>query len=84
MQFVDAHPDIEDAAQGMKEAVKDLGHTLEEAASESGVVSGLIDSIGKAVAEVSYSIHHMQLTDDRKGKSKRNQMIIHRLLIALD
>ena len=37
----------------MKEAVKDLSHTLEEAASESGVVSGLVDSIGKAVAEVS-------------------------------
>ena len=52
MQSVDAHPDIDEAAQGMKEAVKDLGHTLEEAASESGVVSGLIDSIGKALAEV--------------------------------
>lgn len=36
----------------MKEAVRDLGHTLEEAASETGVVSGLIDSIGKALAEV--------------------------------
>lgn len=36
----------------MKEAVLDLGQTLEEAASETGVVSGLIDSIGKALAEV--------------------------------
>lgn len=36
----------------MKEAVRDLGQTLEEAASETGVVSGLIDSIGKALAEV--------------------------------
>ena len=53
MQSVHTHPDIDEAAQGMKEAVKDLAHTLEEAASESGVVSGLIDSIGKALAEVS-------------------------------
>ena len=52
LQAVHAHPDIEEAAQGMKEAVRDLGQTLEEAASESGVVSGLIDSIGKALAEV--------------------------------
>ena len=51
-QAVDVHPDINEAAQGMKEAVRDLGHTLEEAASETGVVSGLIDSIGKALAEV--------------------------------
>ena len=53
LQFVEADPAITEAAQGMKEAVKDLSHTLEEAASESGVVSGLVDSIGKAVAEVS-------------------------------
>ena len=51
-QAVDVHPDIDEAAQGMKEAVRDLGQTLEEAASETGVVSGLIDSIGKALAEV--------------------------------
>ncbi|XP_073240951.1 talin-like [Porites lutea] len=57
---VHSHPDIDEAAQGMKEAVKDLGQTLEEAASESGVVSGLIDSIGKAVAEIS-----QPLSDDR-------------------
>lgn len=49
---VHAHPDIDEAAQGMKEAVRDLGQTLEEAASETGVVSGLIDSIGKALAEI--------------------------------
>ena len=53
LQFVEADPAIFEAAEGMKEAVKDLAHTLEEAASESGVVSGLVDSIGKAVAEVS-------------------------------
>lgn len=52
LQFVEADPAIFEAAEGMKEAVKDLAHTLEEAASESGVVSGLVDSIGKAVAEV--------------------------------
>lgn len=57
LQAVETHPDIDEAAQGMKEAVKDLGHTLEEATSESGVVSGLIDSIGKALAGVRYPYH---------------------------
>ena len=52
LQSVHSHPDINEAAQRMKQALIDLGQTLEEAASESGVVSGLIDSIGKAVVEV--------------------------------
>ena len=36
----------------MREAVRDLGNTLEEAASKSGLVTGLVDSIGKALSEV--------------------------------
>lgn len=60
-KFVEAHPAIEEAAQGMKEAVKDLAHTLEEAASESGVVSGLVDSIGKAVAEVGRPLNDVRV-----------------------
>ena len=51
-QAADVHPDIDEAAEGMKEAVRDLSQALEEAASETGAVSGLIDSIGKALAEV--------------------------------
>ena len=52
----------------MKEAVKDLSHTLEEAASESGVVSGLVDSIGKAVAEVSLQMKK-KLYSGKKNKA---------------
>ena len=61
-QAVDIHPDLNEAAQGMKEAVRELGETLEEAASDSGVVTGLIDSIGKALAEVNshFSYMHQQ------------------------
>lgn len=43
----------------MKEAVRELGEALEEAASDSGVVTGLIDSIGKALAEVNSHFFYM-------------------------
>ena len=40
----------------MQDAVKDLTHTLEEAASESGAVTGLVESISKAMNEVCIGI----------------------------
>lgn len=36
----------------MQDAVKDLTDTLEEAASETGAVTGLVESISKAMNEV--------------------------------
>ena len=47
----------------MKEAVRDLEDTLQDAASDTGLVTGLIDSIGKALAEVNshFSYMHQQI-----------------------
>ena len=50
-QATHAHPALDDAAAGMKEAVQELQVTLEEAASESGIVTGLVDSIHKALSD---------------------------------
>ncbi|XP_022084655.1 talin-1-like isoform X7 [Acanthaster planci] len=46
---VHTHAAIDEAAQGMKEAVDDLNTMLEEAASEFGIVSGMVDTISKAI-----------------------------------
>lgn len=51
-QSKSTHPAVDDAAKNMQDAVKDLTHTLEEAASETGAVTGLIESISKAMNEV--------------------------------
>ena len=40
----------------MQDAVKDLTDTLEEAASETGAVTGLVESISKAMNEVGLSL----------------------------
>jgi len=47
----------------MREAVDDLLLTLNEAASEVGLVSGMVDSIADAMGKVTTHIllHHKQL-----------------------
>ncbi|PIK38707.1 putative talin-1 isoform X6 [Apostichopus japonicus] len=43
------HPDIEEAAAGMLDGIQDLMNTLEETASEYGMVTPMLDSISKAI-----------------------------------
>lgn len=49
------HDAIAEAAQLMKEAVDDIMVTLNEAASEVGMVGGMVESIAEAMATVSVS-----------------------------
>lgn len=49
------HDAISEAAQLMKEAVDDIMVTLNEAASEGGMVGGMVESIAEAMGIVSYS-----------------------------
>ncbi|XP_038046321.1 talin-1-like isoform X5 [Patiria miniata] len=53
---VHTHSAIDEAAQGMKEAVDDLNTMLEEAASEFGIVSGMVDTISKAILKTDDTI----------------------------
>lgn len=46
------HDAIAEAAQLMKEAVDDIMVTLNEAASEVGMVGGMVESIAEAMAKV--------------------------------
>ncbi|XP_071788038.1 talin-1-like isoform X4 [Asterias amurensis] len=53
---IHTHSAIDEAAQGMKEAVDDLNTMLEEAASEFGIVSGMVDTISKAIIKTDDSM----------------------------
>ncbi|XP_071498741.1 talin-1-like [Diadema antillarum] len=60
---VHTHPAVDEAAQGMKEAVDDLMTTLEEAASEFGIVTGMMDSISKAILVTEESVPESEMGD---------------------
>ncbi|ESO89699.1 hypothetical protein LOTGIDRAFT_218488 [Lottia gigantea] len=47
-----AHQPIDNAADDMKDVLIDLLQTMEEAASQTGVVSSMIDSISKSIAKI--------------------------------
>eukprot|EP00117_Sycon_ciliatum_P001215 scpid5059/ scgid6971/ Talin-1 len=51
-EAVAAHDMVDETAQGTRDAIKDLSDTLETAASASGAVSTLVDSIQKASMKV--------------------------------
>uniref|UniRef100_A0A646QFM5 Talin1 n=1 Tax=Hemiscolopendra marginata TaxID=943146 RepID=A0A646QFM5_9MYRI len=46
------HGDIDESADAMRDALQDLLHTLETVATEAGVVSGLVESINKAIVKI--------------------------------
>lgn len=56
-QAVHTHDAIAEAAQLMKEAVDDIMVTLNEAASEVGLVGGMVESIADAMAKVSAAVY---------------------------
>lgn len=58
-QAAHTHDAIAEAAQLMKEAVDDIMVTLNEAASEGGMVGGMVESIAEAMGRVSE--HHPRL-----------------------
>lgn len=60
---VHTHPAVNEAAQGMKEAVDDLLATLEEAASEFGIVTGMVDSISKAILVTEEQVPESEVGD---------------------
>lgn len=46
---VHTHGDVDDAAEGAREALQELLRTLEALATEAGVVTGLVESVSKAM-----------------------------------
>lgn len=56
LQASHTHDAIAEAAQLMKEAVDDIMVTLNEAASEVGMVGGMVESIAEAMGRVSKDV----------------------------
>lgn len=52
VQAEKAHAQIDETGTGLKDVLQDLLQMIEEAASQAGVVSNMIDSITKSMAEV--------------------------------
>lgn len=61
MQASHTHDAIAEAAMLMKEAVDDIMVTLNEAASEVGMVGGMVDSITEAMAKVRWCTEKFKL-----------------------
>lgn len=59
LQATGIHGDIDEAAEAMKEVVQDLLKTLENAATEAGVVSGFVNQISKAISYVSSFLNRL-------------------------
>lgn len=57
------HDAIAEAAQLMKEAVDDIMVTLNEAASEVGLVGGMVESIAEAMGRVSNGVSPFQVVN---------------------
>lgn len=54
---VHTHATIDEATDGMKEALQELIGTLEEANSQAGHVTAMIDNIAKAISKVKTPSH---------------------------
>ena len=52
---VHTHNAIDEAVDGMRETLQDLICTLEEANSQAGVVTAMIDNMSKAISKVSWN-----------------------------
>ncbi|XP_063237314.1 talin-1 isoform X2 [Bacillus rossius redtenbacheri] len=50
---VSFHPEIDDAGDATRDALHDLGKTLEHLATQAGVVTGVLDAITRAMARLS-------------------------------
>ena len=55
VQAVHVHTDLDESAEAMKEALRDLLSTVETVATEAGVVSGLVDSITASMNQMETS-----------------------------
>ena len=75
------HDAITEAAQLMKEAVDDIMVTLNEAASEVGMVGGMVDSIAEAMSkvrrEVKSTLFSLALKADPRCRVFEKLLLIH-------
>ncbi|XP_065332613.1 talin-2 isoform X2 [Cloeon dipterum] len=55
------HPDIDEACDASKEALQDLGSSLEKLATQAGIVTGIVESISRSMARITdRRVTHME------------------------
>ncbi|KDR19212.1 Talin-1 [Zootermopsis nevadensis] len=54
---VNIHPDIDESVDATRDSLQDMGKTLEHLATQAGVVTGIMDSITRAMTRVTESSH---------------------------
>ncbi|PNF41180.1 Talin-1 [Cryptotermes secundus] len=54
---INIHPDIDESVDATRDALQDVGKTLEHLATQAGVVTGILDSITRAMTRVTESSH---------------------------
>lgn len=74
------HCEIDESADGMKDALQDLLHTLEAAATEAGVVTGLVDSINKSIIKIDE--HHITNVPESSFVDYQTRMVTNSKEIA--
>ena len=50
---MEIHKEIDEAAEGMRDMLKDLMKTMDESASAAGVVTSMVDDLARSLALVS-------------------------------
>ncbi|XP_059352131.1 talin-2-like isoform X2 [Daphnia carinata] len=66
---VQVHTDLDESAEAMKEALRDLLSTVETVATEAGVVSGLVDSITASMNQMENRAQTASAGDDSDSSS---------------
>lgn len=66
---IHVHTDLDESAEAMKEALRDLLSTVETVATEAGVVSGLVDSITASMNQMETSAQTIGTGDESDGNS---------------
>ncbi|XP_017774741.1 PREDICTED: talin-2 isoform X2 [Nicrophorus vespilloides] len=60
---INLHPEVEEAANGMKESLQELVANLETLSTQSGIVSGVIETLSRAMSRLSDNRASLILTD---------------------
>ncbi len=68
------HTDLDESAEAMKEALRDLLSTVETVATEAGVVSGLVDSITASMNQMESSAQTVKLRIYKKLSLNKSVM----------
>ncbi|PSN52989.1 Talin-1 [Blattella germanica] len=72
---VNIHPDIDESVEATRDALQDMGRTLEHLSTQAGVVTGILDSITRSMARVSESSHRLSESSELSFVDYQTRMV---------